>query len=100
MNFRQAVVGGNHEHRAAYRVGSLHVGLLLAALEMICETFVHGFDVGELLVSDLGASELTCKAFERADNRNDLVDLRLRDRRDDGAAAWQSVGRVLRPQAP
>lgn len=79
MNFRQAVVSSNRQNRVAYRVGGLHVGLFIAVMEMICQTLVHGLDVGEFLVSDLSTSKLACNAFERADNWNDLVDLRLRD---------------------
>lgn len=89
MNSRQGVVGSNHQNCVAYRVGRLHVGFFIAVMEMICETLVHSLDVGEFLVSDLSTSKLARKAFERADNRNDLVDLRLRDWSVNGTAVWQ-----------
>ena len=86
MNFRQAVVGSNDKNCIANRVGGRHVALFIAAMEMICETSVHSFDVGEFLVSDLSAGKLARKSFERADNWNDLVDLCLGDFPVNGAA--------------
>src|SRR4051794_23406991 len=73
MHLRQGVVSRNQKHCVAYRVGDLHVGFLFAMMEMICETLVQSLDAGEIFVGHVSTSELSRKAFERANDQDDLV---------------------------
>src|SRR5262249_25672917 len=59
----------------------------LALAKMLCESFVEGLDIDEFLVTDAGTSKLPRKRFERADDRNDTVDLCLHDRVEDRTVA-------------
>jgi len=73
MHLRQDVVSRNQKHCVAYRIGGLHVGFLFAMMEMVCETFVQGLEAGDIFVSHVSTSELSRKAFKRANNHDDLV---------------------------